>query len=403
MLYFCARYHFFMRTKHLFLLLPFFASTLGCTSNGQAETTPWGTPVGKEPPSKEVVDSTLGDAFRLGDIQSNGELIMLTLTGPDSYYDHRGYKMGLQYMLCEKFAQAIGVSLRVDVCKDVDEMVKKLVDGDGDVIAYQLPDTLKGITYCASSWAVKEGNKELADTLNHWYSPQLASKVKEEEAFLLSTRSISRHEYASVLNKKGGVISHYDDYFRRYAPVARWDWRLLAAQCYQESTFDPHAQSFAGACGLMQLMPQTASDLGLSPEQVWEPEKNIAAAARYIHQLNYHFKDIRNYNERTKFVLAAYNGGMFHVRDAMSLTEKNGGNPHIWSEVSEYILKLETPEFYNDSIVKYGYMRGSETAGYVARIQNIYNKYRGVAKPGNSNGGSSSQPKKAKRNNKYRV
>ncbi|MBQ1758379.1 MAG: transglycosylase SLT domain-containing protein [Prevotella sp.] len=392
-----------MHIKYVFLVSAL-ALLSGCVNNGQSETTPWGTPLqGNQVAKGQTVDSVEASTYKLADIQNNGELIMLTLTGPDTYYDHRGYKMGLQYRLCEKFAQKIGVSLRVDVCKDEAEMVDKLMEGEGDVIAYTLPHNYKDVLYCASSWAVNKGNRELADSLNRWYSPQLEEKMKADEAFLLSTQSISRHEYAPVLNKAGGVISHYDEYFRRYAHLARWDWRLLAAQCYQESTFDPKAQSFAGACGLMQLMPATAHDLGLEPEQVWEPEKNIAAAAKYIGQLNYHFRDIRNFNERTKFVLAAYNGGAFHVRDAMSLTEKNGGNPHIWNEVSEYVRKLATPEFYNDSIVKYGYMRGSETADYVTRIHSLWSKYRGVAKPHHAKSTASGKPQKAKHKNKYRV
>ena len=392
-----------MHIKYVFLVSAL-ALLSGCVNNGQSETTPWGTPLqGNQVAKGQTVDSVEASTYKLADIQNNGELIMLTLTGPDTYYDHRGYKMGLQYRLCEKFAQKIGVSLRVDVCKDEAEMVDKLMEGEGDVIAYTLPHNYKDVLYCASSWAVNKGNRELADSLNRWYSPQLEEKMKADEAFLLSTQSISRHEYAPVLNKAGGVISHYDEYFRRYAHLARWDWRLLAAQCYQESTFDPKAQSFAGACGLMQLMPATAHDLGLEPEQVWEPEKNIAAAAKYIGQLNYHFRDIRNFNERTKFVLAAYNGGAFHVRDAMSLTEKNGGNPHIWNEVSEYVRKLATPEFYNDSIVKYGYMRGSETTDYVTRIHSLWSKYRGVAKPHHAKSTASGKPQKAKHKNKYRV
>ena len=392
-----------MHIKYVFLVSAL-ALLSGCVNNGQSETTPWGTPLqGNQVAKGQTADSVEASTYKLADIQNNGELIMLTLTGPDTYYDHRGYKMGLQYRLCEKFAQKIGVSLRVDVCKDEAEMVDKLMEGEGDVIAYTLPHDYKDVLYCASSWAVNKGNRELADSLNRWYSPQLEEKMKADEAFLLSTQSISRHEYAPVLNKAGGVISHYDEYFRRYAHLARWDWRLLAAQCYQESTFDPKAQSFAGACGLMQLMPATAHDLGLEPEQVWEPEKNIAAAAKYIGQLNYHFRDIRNFNERTKFVLAAYNGGAFHVRDAMSLTEKNGGNPHIWNEVSEYVRKLATPEFYNDSIVKYGYMRGSETADYVTRIHSSWSKYRGVAKPHHAKSTASGKPQKAKHKNKYRV
>lgn len=77
----------------------------------------------------------------LEDIQANGELIMLTVNGPTTYYDYRSHGMGLQYLLCEKFAQQIGVSLRVEECKDTAEMVRKLEKGEGDVIAVPLPKT----------------------------------------------------------------------------------------------------------------------------------------------------------------------------------------------------------------------------------------------------------------------
>ena len=89
--------------------------------------------------------------------------------------------------------------------------------------------------------------------------PALAwmAEVKKEEDFLLSTRSVVRHVYAPMLNKKGGVISRYDALFMTYCQPIRWDWRLMAAQCYQESTFDPQARSWAGALGLMQIMTET--------------------------------------------------------------------------------------------------------------------------------------------------
>jgi membrane-bound lytic murein transglycosylase F len=229
----------------------------------------------------------------------------------------------------------------------------------------------------------------------------MAEKMKEEESVLLTSRNVIRHVYSPVLNKSQGVLSHYDHFFQEYASVARCDWRLLAAQCYQESTFDPHARSFAGACGLMQIMPSTAHELGLPEDKIWDPESNIAAAAKYIRQLDYHFRDIRNSAERRKFVLAAYNGGMWHVRDAMSLTEKFGGDPRRWNDVSEYVRKLATPEFFNDSVVKYGYMRGSETADYVSRIHSRWAQYRGVAKERGK--GSAPARRKSGHKNKYRV
>ena len=386
-----------MRLKFI-VFLAAFISLSSCVEKKKPQTTPWGTPVKKSVKKDSIA---VEDTFKLSDIQNNGELIMLTVSGPTTYYDYRGYKMGTQYLLCEKFAQAIGVSLRVEVCKDIADMVRRLKKGEGDVIAYPLPKNIKDIQYCASSWAVQKGNRELADTLNRWYKPDMAEKMKEEESVLLTSRNVIRHVYSPVLNKSQGVLSHYDHFFQEYASVARCDWRLLAAQCYQESTFDPHARSFAGACGLMQIMPSTAYELGLPEDKIWDPESNIAAAAKYIRQLDYHFRDIRNSAERRKFVLAAYNGGMWHVRDAMSLTEKFGGDPRRWNDVSEYVRKLATPEFFNDSVVKYGYMRGSETADYVSRIHSRWAQYRGVAKERGK--GSAPARRKSGHKNKYRV
>lgn len=293
--------------------------------------------------------------------------------------------MGTQYLLCEKFAQKIGVSLRVEVCKSIDEMIKKFNAGDADIIVYQIPTSTKGTIPCGYStnngklaWAVRTDNTELADSLRSWYKPEIAESVKREEKALFSTQSIHRRVYAPMLNTQAGIISNYDHLFKRYAPIARWDWRLLAAQCYQESCFDPKAYSWAGAKGLMQIMPETAKHLGLADSDVYEPELNIYAAARYINELNTRLMDIRNPEERKFFILASYNGGFFHIRDAMALAKKNGKNPHKWVHVAEYVLKLSTPEYYNDPVVKYGYMRGSETANYVSAIYSRWQKYRGI-------------------------
>lgn len=384
------------------------ALLLSCEEKRQAEVTPWGSVVG------EVADTAkTATAFSLGEIQANGELIMLTLTGADTYFDYRGHSMGTQYLLCEKFAQHLGVSLRVETCKDTAEMTRRLQDGEGDIAAFQLPQTVKGVRFCGygetaakTSWAVGQESAELAEALNRWYKPELLAAVRKEEKFLFSAQSIRRKTYAPMLNASAGIISRYDHLFQRYAPTVRWDWRLMAAQCYQESTFDPQARSWAGACGLMQIMPSTAGEIGLALSDIYHPEKNIAAAAHYIGKLNNMFRDIPNSTERQWFVLASYNGGFFHIRDAMALTRKYGGDPHRWADVSPYVLKLSTPQYYRDAVVKYGYMRGSETTDYVARIRERWAKYRGMV-----HGGSPSlheykgdhTPQKAQRKNRFKL
>ncbi len=346
--------------------------------------TPWG----------EVLTDSISDGFTVSDIVNNGELIILTLSGPESYYDYHGRGMGTQYLLCEKFAHKMGVSLRVELCKDTAEMISRLNKGDADLIAFLLPknkNNKDSLLFCGAKvdslnvqWAVADGSAELADSLNSWFKPELFAEVKKEESYLFSSASVKRHVYAPFQNRQRGIISNYDNLFKKYAPTVRWDWRLMAAQCYQESCFDPKARSWAGARGLMQIMPSTASLLGLSMADIHKPEPNIKAAAKYIQDLTQKFSEVPNFNERQLFVLAAYNGGYYHIQDAMALAKKYGKNPHKWKDVAYYVLALQQPRFYNDPVVKSGYMRGSETVNYVDRIRQLYAQYRGARYDGNS-------------------
>lgn len=390
--------------RYLYPVVPLlvFLSVVSCAEQQRSDVTPWGSALGQD-----TVPSN--SAFGLNDIINNGEIIMLTISGPETYYDYHGKGMGLQYLLCEQFAQALGVSLRVELCRDTTELITRIKNGDGDIVAFQLPQTLKGVCFAGATqnsgktgWAVQPDNKELADTLNRWFKPEMIAEITQRERFLLSTRSVTRRVYSPMLNRSQGIISRYDHYFQRYAPIARWDWRLMAAQCYQESTFDPMAQSWAGARGLMQIMPATATHLGLPLGSIHNPEDNIAAAAKYIKELNARFADVPA-SERVSYVLASYNGGHYHIRDAMALARKNGKDPNRWENVKEFVLKLGTPAYYRDKVVKYGYMRGSETVDYVEKINSRWAQYRGVARGGSGAFMSPSVPERAKRGNRWSI
>ena len=417
--YFCTQIINKLGTKRIFLVYkkalyrPFVILTLGggmmvtqaCTHQKTDKiVAPWG----------EITDS-IGEAdnFDLDQIVSNGELIVLMLSGPESYYDYHGKSLGTQYLLCQKFAEKLGVSLRVEVCRDTTDLVRRLAQGDADIVASPLTkgdvklsaDSLNKVIFCGSSgdtlsthWVVGGDKPQLAKAIHEWYRPEMVAEVKKEENFLLSTRSVQRHVYSPMLNRKGGVISRWDALFVAYSMPIRWDWKLMAAQCYQESTFDPNAKSWAGACGLMQIMPSTASELGLSMSQIHDPESNVAAAAKYLGDLEGKFRDVPDRYERTNFVLACYNGGYHHVRDAMALTQKYGGNPKRWADVSRYVLLLSQPQYYRDPVVRYGYMRGTETVDYVQKIRMRWQAYRGVRTP--HVGFSGMTPQRAKHHKK---
>lgn len=326
------------------------------------------------------------DDYDLDNIRSGGELIIATLSGPQSYYDYRGMAMGLQYALAEHFAQTEGLAVRVEVAKDSIELVEKLKNGEVDMIAYPLSknflqdEELRPSGYDKGGrWGVRRGSPALAEALDAWYAKGVVIEEvkKAETARVKQSRQVTRRAQSVFLSRDRGVISVYDNLFKDASSITGWDWKLHAAQCYQESAFDPNARSYVGAQGLMQLMPATARELGLHANEVWQPEKNVNAGARYIAKLTNTFSDIRDQQERIKFVLASYNGGSRHVRDAMALARKYGKNPQKWDDVAPYILGLQQPRYYKDPVVKYGYMIGSETAGYVQNILERWRDYGG--------------------------
>lgn len=359
------------------------ALLLSCTQKQERIVTPYGS----------VLDSVnVSEDFDLAEIQTNGELIMATLNGPETYYDYHGKSLGTQYLICQQFADSLGVRLRVDVCRDSAELVQKLRSGDVDLVAWAKPGQIDA----------DPEKTDLVEALRLWNRPSRVDAARQEETALLTVKKVRRRIFSPMLDKNKGIISNYDGYFQQYSRDIRWDWRLMAAQCYQESTFDPKAVSFAGAKGLMQIMPGTADHLGVARDKLYDPETNIAAAAKLIKELQQAFSDIRDHYERTNFVLASYNGGSHHIRDAMALARRDGKNASRWAEVAPYVLKLATAQYYNDPIVKYGYMRGSETVDYVEKIRSRHVFYQGVRSP--HVGFHPSQPRKAdKRKNKFDI
>ncbi len=317
--------------------------------------------------------------YDLADIQSAGEIIVATLSGPDTYYEYRGQGFGLQYHIAEAYARSIGARLRMEIANDTSELIRRLTSGEVDMVAAKLPQST-GFATVHDEWTLRNDSPTLLASVSDWWTDDTRSHYLELE--LQRTRPRPKAKLSlrpPMLSRQKGIISQWDEYFIRYSSVVGWDWRLLAAQCYQESAFDPRAVSWAGAQGLMQLMPATSARMGLSLAQVFEPERNIDGGARYLRLLNGQFADITNPQERIKFVLAAYNGGPGHVRDAMALATKHGRNPRRWADVDVFILKLAEPNYYRDPVVKYGYLRGSETSGYVRQILARWAAYRGAA------------------------
>lgn len=223
-----------------------------------------------------------------------------------------------------------------------------------------------------ASWAVAPADTALAGRIDRWFAS--AEPAAENADLLKRYFETGKAQPFPHFDFSKGYISRYDNLFKRASAAIGWDWRLMAAQAYAESLFNPRAQSWAGARGLMQIMPATARGYSTPITSLNDPATSINVASRLIADLDRYLVNlVPNDRERRKFVLAAYNCGIGHVYDAIALAREHNLDPQVWDgNVEKALLMKMNPRYYNDPAVKYGYARGSETSAYVKRISEFY-------------------------------
>ncbi len=226
------------------------------------------------------------------------------------------------------------------------------------------------------AWAVRKNSPRLLQALDDWLN-----KVKRGREYNMvykkyfkSRKNIAAWAASDYFSEGGGKISKYDNLIRRYARDIGWDWRLLSALIYEESRFHADTCSWAGAQGLMQLMTTTGLQYGAT--DLADPQQNLFAGTSYLKYLEYFWKEIPDSSERMKFVLASYNAGESHVKDAARLAEKYAADPCVWEgNVAVYLANKSKPKYYNDPVVVSGYCRGESVVNYVRKVVERYGHY----------------------------
>lgn len=143
---------------------------------------------------------------------------------------------------------------------------------------------------------------------------------------------------------------------KRYSEQYGFDWRLIAAQAYQESHLDPNAVSRSGAVGLMQLLPSTAKDLGFT--DLTNPDDSLHAGVKYMDWLRKNFLDDPGLSPAAQidFALASYNAGPSRVKRWREAAPERRLDPNQWFGNVE-VLALEDdggqPVQYVGNINKY--------------------------------------------------
>ena len=271
-----------------------------------------------------------------------------------------------------------------------DEIIRMVVDGEIDrTVAdyniasinktfYPILDIDTRISFSQRiAWAVRQNSPELLKAINKWIDKEkkLDDYYVIYNKYFKNKKSYRGRIQSDFYSKNGNKISKYDEIIKDHASKIGWDWRFLCSQVYQESRFDPRSKSWAGASGLIQLMPETAKEVGVSNS--FDPEQNVKGGVKYLDRIRKRFETVEDSIQKVKFTLAAFNCGPGHVFDAMRLAEKHGKDPNIWDDnVENYILKLTQKKYYLDDVVKYGYVRGTEPYDYVRDIFLRYEHYK---------------------------
>lgn len=228
------------------------------------------------------------------------------------------------------------------------------------------------------AWAVRKNSPELLRGVNEWVQGMRQKDLYYVlyNKYFKNKKSYERRVKSEFYSRNSGKISRYDSLLKRFADTLNWDWRLLGSLVYQESRFDPYAESWAGARGLMQLMPATALEMGLKNPN--DPTQNLDGGVRYLRRLTKRFEEeVEDPLQRVKFAIASYNVGLGHVLDARRLAEKYGKDPSVWDQnVEFYIRKMSSFKYYSDPVVRYGFARGEEPFHYVRDIFARYQHYR---------------------------
>jgi membrane-bound lytic murein transglycosylase F len=186
------------------------------------------------------------------------------------------------------------------------------------------------------------------------------------EQIVAMTTAVTTDDAVVFSDRIATRLPLWKDNFKTAAEVHNIEWQLLAAIGYQESHWDAQAESFTGVRGLMMLTFDTAKELGITDRE--DPQQSIHGGAKYIKNLQERLPTHIQGEDRLYMALAAYNVGLGHLEDARVITQKMGGNPNSWKDVSQYFPLLSKSQYF--MATKHGYARGSEPVTFVKNVLN---------------------------------
>lgn len=220
------------------------------------------------------------------------------------------------------------------------------------------------------AWVMHPQNLHLRNAVDKWFALPSTSALLEQftQYYYGHLQDFDYVDIATYRRRLRHQLPRYRKYFKSAGIENGLDWKLIAAQAYQESNWNPKAKSFTGVRGLMMLTQKTAGDLGVKNRL--DPEQSISAGTRYLSGLHRRIGDEVPEPDRIFMALAAYNVGWGHLEDARTLAARLGKDPNTWSCVRSILPLLRFKKYY--SKLPHGYARGTEPVQYVDRIRTYH-------------------------------
>ena len=299
---------------------------------------------------------------------------------PGDVHRKKQYSTGYHYQILREFVKEQNGFLNLTTLPDslslwdalLEKTVRLLVlDANRDTIPEYMEDlVIAGPSLNSKDhvWVYLKEDFEIMQVMNTWFN-----SFKHTSKFANITFRFQTGKGNHNSDPIGGIISPYDDLIRKYSQTIGWDWRLLAALVYQESTFRMNATSGKGAVGLMQVMPSTAEKFGFGSKELFDPEENIKAGTLYLKEITRQLRDSLVFDaEHIKFILAAYNAGPEQVRICKTFASTQGKDPAVWNDVAEVIPLMRKSEYAHLFTRRF---KGDETIRYVDEVLARYERY----------------------------
>jgi membrane-bound lytic murein transglycosylase MltF len=212
------------------------------------------------------------------------------------------------------------------------------------------------------AWAIRKNSPQLKNVINSFVKKNKKGTHYGNVIFnkyLKNTKYIKNH-YKGEDRKRLEAAAVF---LKKYGKQYNFDWLMLAALAYQESTIDQSKKSHVGAIGVMQILPSTAKDKNVNIQNIKKIESNIHAGTKYLRFiLDRYFNDPEiDALNRVLLTFASYNAGPSKILKLREKTEAMGLDPNIWFRNVEIVAARQI---------------GRETVQYVSNIFKYYIAYQ---------------------------